>query len=441
MFKFFLFLCLYIPFQLALNPMEGIDLASGRVLIIILFLFWLANGLKNKKVIIKNSLQTWLIAAFLLFSALSIAVAQNTDWSIRKLFFLLSIFPIYFVSSALVDDAEKAKKTARFIVAGGFMAAIIGIGQFLAQFIWGLEKTYQFWADYIIAPFLGKSFSQAVLQNPSWLVNISGNDFLRATSVFPDPHMLSFYLGMAGALCLGLILTAEKNKKFWWLALITILAADFLTFSRGGYLGIFCAIAALLFVFWRKASWKFKKIFLALGVVLLIILAVPNPVSQRFFSSFNLKEGSNAGRIEIWQQAMEVIKNNIGIGVGIGNYPLEIKPSADYREPIYAHNAYLDVAVEIGMFGILAWLGIILSAGMSFIKKSKTETFFIGGFLALVIFAAHSLVETAIYSSTVLPIFLIIISLSNIKNEGKNVSLREIPALPAGRWHSQKKNI
>lgn len=429
MFKFFLFLCLYLPFQLALNPMEGVDLASGRVLIIILFLFWLADGLKNKKLIIKSSLQTWFIAAFLLFSALSIMVAQNTDWSIRKLLFLLSIFPVYFVASALVDDAEKAKKTARFIVAGGFMAAVIGIGQFLSQFVWGMEKTYTFWANYVIAPFLGKSFSQAVLQNPSWLVNISGNNFLRATSVFPDPHMLSFYLGMAGALCLGLILTAKKSKLLWAVFTI-ILIADFLTFSRGGYLGIFCAIVALLFIFWRKASQKMKKIFLTLGVFLLIILAVPNPVSQRFFSSFNLKEGSNAGRIEIWQQAIEVIETNIGMGVGIGNYPLEMKPSADYREPIYAHNAYLDIAAETGIFSIVAWLGIILSAGISFIKKSKSETFFIGGFLGLVIFAAHSLVETAIYSSTVLPIFLIIISLSNI-----------IPSVATDRTKTNEKNI
>ena len=416
MFKVFLFLCLYLPFQLAINPAEGIDLASGRVLIIILLLIWLADSLKNKKLVIKNTLQLWIVVVFLLGNALSMVAAQNIEWSGRKLLFLFSIFPIYFVASALINDTKKAKKTAEFIVAGGFIAAIIGIGQFLSQFIWGLEKVYQFWAEYIIVPFLGKSFSQAVLQNPSWLVNVSGKTFLRATSVFPDPHMLSFFLGMAGALCLGLALSAKKNKTSW-IFFIIILIADFLTFSRGSYLGIFCAILALLFIFWRQANQKTKKISLMLSLFLIILLVVPSPISQRFSSIFNLKEGSNMGRIEIWQQAAEIIKNNPWTGVGIGNYPLEIKPTANYREPIYAHNAYLDIAAEAGLFVFLAWLGIILSAGISFFKKAKKEIFFLGGFLAIVIFAAHSLVETAIYSSVVLPIFLIIVSLSTTQNE------------------------
>lgn len=420
MFKFFLFLCLYFPFQLALNPAEGIDLASGRVLIILLFFLWLANSLKNKKLVIKNNIQTGLIITFLFLSALSLIVAQNTDWSLRKLLFLLSIFSIYFIASALIANLEKAKKAARYLVAGGFVAALVGIIQFLLQFAWGLEKTYQFWADYVIGPFLGKSFSAAVLQNPSWLVNISGQNFLRATSVFPDPHMLSFYLGMTGALCLGLILSAKKSK-FLWIIFTTIILADFLTFSRGGYLGIFCAAIALLIMFWGKTSRKIKNIFLIIAFFAVVVLAIPSPVSQRFFSSFDFKEGSNAGRIATWQKALESIENKPWLGAGLGNYPLEIKPTADYREPIYAHNAFLDVAVETGVLNSLIFAGIIIFTARSFWKKSKQDAFFIGGFLALAIFAVHSLVETPVYSASVLPLFLIIISFSNTQNEGKNI--------------------
>lgn len=431
--KILLFLCLYLPFQLALNPAEGIDLASGRVFIIIMFFLWLADSLKNKQLFIKNNLQTRLIVIFLFWNALSLTVAQNTDWSLRKLLFLLSIFPIYFIASALINDLEKAKRAAKYLVAGGFAAALIGIAQFLLQFVWGLERTYQFWANNVIAPFLGKSFSAAVLQNPSWLVNISGQNYLRATSVFPDPHMLSFYLGMSGAMCLGLILAGEK-KKILWIIFATIIMADLLTFSRGGYLGIFCAAVVFLIIFWKKISRKAKKIFLLVAIFFATMLSFSNPISQRFFSSFDFKEGSNAGRIETWRKAIGVIKGNPWAGAGLGNYPLEIKPTADYREPIYAHNAYLDVIAETGVLNGLVFVGIMIVGAVKFFKKSKSDLFFIGGFLAIVIFSVHSLVETPLYSSSVLPLFLIIISFSNIKNEGKNVSLREI-------WHSQKKNI
>ena len=49
MFNFFLLLCLYLPFQVALNPILGIDLASIRILILVLFIFWFFIGAKNKK--------------------------------------------------------------------------------------------------------------------------------------------------------------------------------------------------------------------------------------------------------------------------------------------------------------------------------------------------------------------------------------------------------
>lgn len=416
MFNFFLFLCLYFPFQLALNPAEGIDLASGRVLIILLFFVWLADSLKNKRLIIKKNIQTALMGTFLFLSALSIIVAQNTDWSLRKLFFLLSIFPTYFIASALINDLEKAKKAAKYLAAGGFAAALIGIAQFLLQFVWGMERTYQFWADYAIPPFLGKSFSAAVLQNPSWLVNIAGQNYLRATSVFPDPHMLSFYLGMSGALCLGLILSEGKNK-FLGISFAAIIIADFLTFSRGGYLGMFCAALAFLIIFWKKISRKAKRVFFLAVIFFAIILSFSNPISQRFFSSFDFQEGSNAGRLETWRKALEVVGNKPGLGAGLGNYPLEIKPTADYREPIYAHNAFLDITAETGILSGLAFAGIIMAGALGFFRKSKGELFFIGGFLALVIFSVHSLVETPIYSASVLPLFLIILSLNNIKNE------------------------
>ena len=420
MFNFFLFLCLYLPFQLALNPAEGVDLASGRVFIILLFFVWLAQSLKNKKLIIGKNMQTGLVATFLFLSALSIAVAQNADWSLRKLLFLLSFFPVYFVASALIDDLEKAKRVAKYLVAGGFVAAAIGIIQFLLQFVWGLEKTYQFWADYVIIPFLGKSFSLAVLQNPSWLVNISGQNFLRATSVFPDPHMLSFYLGMTGAICLGLIFSVKKNN-FLWVAFAVMMTADFLTFSRGGYLGIFAAILTLIIIFWSRMGRKFKSVFLVIAVFVAVLFFIPSPVSQRFFSSFDLREGSNAGRIETWRAAWKVIESKPFLGAGLGNYPLEIKPTADYREPIYAHNAFFDVAAESGILNGMVFAGIIIFAAKNFWKKKKESVFFVGGFLTLIIFSVHSLVETSIYSASVIPLFLIIISFSNIKTNEENI--------------------
>ena len=412
-------LAIYLPFQLALNPTEGIDLASIRVLIIILFFFWLASGLKNKNLRIKNNWTTGLLISFLFLNFISLFVAKNMDFSLRKILFLFSIFPIYFVVTQVVKNEEKVVKISKALVLGGTIAALVGIGQFLLQFVLGREKTYQLWADYAIVPFLGKSFSAAVLANPSWLVNIGGATYLRATSIFPDPHMLSFYVGMLIPLALGLIFIA-KNKGWPLAAFITLTLCDALTFSRGGYLGILAGIVFLLIFLWRKIGIKYKIAVLALISLMALIFIIPNPLANRFYSIFNLKEGSNQGRLETWNRALEVVKNNPLTGVGIGNYPLEIKPTAAYREPIYAHNTYLDIAAETGIGNALVWMALLLVVGVRLYKKSQKNIFWLAITGSLIIFSVHSLVETAIYSPVVLTLFLLLVSFSNVETNHEN---------------------
>ena len=413
------------PFQVALNPTEGIDLASIRVIVLLLFFFCLADGLKNKKIIIPFNIQTGLIFSFLFFNLLSLFIARNSDWSIRKLLFLFSLFPIYFVTLHLINNRKRLLVISKGLVFGGTLVAILGIAQFFSQFVFGLERVYKFWADYVIVPFLGKTFSLAVLQNPSWLVNISGKTYLRATATFPDPHMLSFFLGVVLALAVALFLT-EKRKGFYGLSLLVLLIADMLTFSRGGYLGIAVGIIFLVVFFWKRINVRVKIVFIIGCVLVGLLLTIPNPISGRYASIFNLREGSNMGRIEIWQRTMTIIEDNPWLGVGIGNYSLQIKPSATYREPFYAHNTYLDIAAESGVTSAFIWVGILFFSWRMFKKKAQREAVFLGPALAIVIFSTHSLVETAIYSPTVLALFLIVLGFSNIKADESNCNQKRI---------------
>lgn len=408
---------MYLPFQLALNPSESIDLASIRVIIPLFFMLWMAKGLKNKKVLIKNNFSTVFIIVFLAFNLISIAVSGNLDWSIRKLLFLFSIFPVYFVFSDIISDKNKMERAAKALIWGGSAAAFLGIIQFLLQFLIGLEKTYEIWANFIIWPFLGNNFGEAVLRNSSWLVNISGKTILRATSTFPDPHMLAFFLGILLPMSLGLFLKSKRPLYLFFFAVLFI--GDILTFSRGGYIGLLAGALAMFFSLWKKFGLKYKAVLLIATGIIIGVLFIPGPISSRFFSSFDLSEGSNSGRLEMWQKAGKIILDKPLLGVGIGNYPLEIKPSADYRDPIYAHNTYLDIAVETGIINAISWMALLAGSIFIFIKKAKKEHFFFWPAISLIIFSVHSSVEMAIYSPVVLTLLLVIISFTNIKLENE----------------------
>lgn len=406
-----LIFCAYLPFQIALNPLSGVDLASSRIFILLLFLIWLTEGLRKKKLAIRDSKANFFLVTFLFLNLISVVVARNTDWSLRKLLFLFSVFPLYFAVQGIVGTREKAEKVIKVLVWSGAAVAVLGVVQFFAQFIFGLDSTYDFWARYVSPVFLGRNVTEAVLKNPSWLVNIVGQTYLRAVAVFPDPHMLAFFLGML--LPFAWFLFRSKKSGPYLVAFSVILLADLLTFSRGGYLGLFAGAAVVISLLLERLEKRHKLWIIGIVGGLGMLLAVPGPINQRFFSSFNLKEGSNAGRLATWHQAIGVIGKYPLLGVGIGNYPLQIDPLADYRDPIYAHSLYLDIAAETGLIDLAVWIGFVAVMIGGFLKRSRDGLCF-AALISLVIFSAHALVETPLYSPTVLPLFLIVAALSGI---------------------------
>lgn len=412
-YRLFLLFCLYIPFQIALNPASGVDLASGRVFVLILALMWLFSALKNRRLCVPAKIQTFLIASFLFLSAFSILWAQSQDWGMRKLLFLLSIFPIYFITAAIAKSDVDRIKIIKFLVWSAGLAAMAGLVQFSLQFIWGLDNILKFWSESVAPIFFGTVFSQAVLAYPSWLVNLGGKTVFRAIATFPDPHMFSIYLGMALPLALGLYFFAKK--KIYLILSSAILLADLLTFSRGGYIGLAAGLLFFLLVIAKNKKLNPKKILVGFVLILVLFVSLAStPVGNRFLTSFNVKEGSNKGRIETWKEAADIIESN-PLGVGLGNYALEIKATANYREPFYAHNLYLDIAAETGIANAIIWIALIIFSIRSFIKKSKDNILWLGGAVSLVIFSAHSFFETALFSVQALPFLLIIIALSAAK--------------------------
>ncbi|NTU67081.1 MAG: O-antigen ligase family protein [Candidatus Moranbacteria bacterium] len=403
--------CFYLPFGIALSPANDVDLSSVRVLILGFFAAWIIAGLRNRDIRLPRSLSGLLIMSFLFLNAFSLFFARNIDWSSRKLLFLFSVFPLYFIATNIITSQERRDNILKALVWGGFFAAILGIFQFSMQFVIGIDGVYGFWAKNVAPLFLGRAFSEAVLQNPSWLVDVSGKTLLRATATFPDPHMFSFFLGMLIPMALGLYMNSRKT--IYAIILTALILTDMLTFSRGGYLGLVAAAIALVALFWRNISSRYKLGMIFLSVALFLVMIIPGPISSRFISSFDLNEGSNAGRLKIWKEAGEVILEHPLFGVGLGNYPLEIKPTASYREPIYAHSLYLDIATETGVLNSLIWIMLELALGYAFLLRAKEEPIYLFFFISILIFATHSLVEMPIYSPAVLSLFLIVASFDN----------------------------
>lgn len=443
----FLILLFYLPFQIALNPAPGIDLASGRLFILILFFFWLGLGFFKKNLKFAVNFQTLSLLLFLTAAVFSLATAmagqagamagqagaQNIGWGLRKIVFFLTIFPVYFLAAEFLKTDEDLKSASKAVSAAVLITSFFGIFQFFGQFIFGAEGLKNFLSSFIAPLFWGAEFGGQVVSNPSWFVNIGGETYFRAISFFPDPHIFAFYLAIAlPFIAADLSSSRDDNfKKLKIAALVCGVIALFLTFSRGAYLGFIGALiftAILTFIKAGILSRENLKKTAAFGAVVLItaviILNFNNPISQRFYATFNLTEGSNAQRIAIWKESLEIFKNNPLFGIGIGNYVVEKNILADYRDPSNAHNLYLDIAVETGIFGLAAWLILLFGTlwKLSSRANDKRAIFLVAG---LVWFSVHGFFETAIYSPVILPLLLVYLAagIKSFSDENRNAKI------------------
>lgn len=178
-------------------------------------------------------------------------------------------------------------------------------------------------------------------------------------------------------------------------------------------MGLTMGLVVFVVFFYFHRLWQSKKILLFLFVFCLggALLSL-SPVGSRLVSSFSPADGSNSERLRLWQEALSHIAERPLFGTGLGNYPLLVKPSAGYREPIYVHNLFLDIAVETGLVGLFLFLGFLFSGFLSAVRKwRKTgNIFYFSLVLALTIFSTHALFETPLFSVHVLPAFLLVVA-------------------------------
>ncbi|MBD3300134.1 MAG: glycosyltransferase [Candidatus Moranbacteria bacterium] len=434
-----------LPFLPALNLSSSIDMASARIFVILIFSLWLVKSLINKNLFIPINKTSLFIILFLLYCFLSIFFSSTPERGLRKTLVFLNFFPLYFIVFSMLKNQKKLliKLLKALSLATGVLAGLSLI-QFLSQFIFGHTFLINFYSEFLGKFFWGANTAQSVSENPSWFFNAGGLDLMRTFATLPDPHMLSYFL------CFGLPiqiffaiksfkkLSQKQNKKeypgfFLIIFLICLsLITEFLTFSRGGYLGFLGGLTAFAFFIFKqnknqlkKLNQKIKKIKIALTILtltaLIALILIENPITDRLYSSFDLSEGSNLARLEIWQKSLNLFFKKPITGHGLGSYSFEIQPSADYRSPVNAHNIYLEFLTEIGLIGALLFLMILLSSfktNLKIINLNKQKNGHLEWLspvicFSLIWFFIHSFFEQPMYSPVILPLLVIFISLTS----------------------------
>ncbi|MDO8662412.1 MAG: O-antigen ligase family protein [Candidatus Omnitrophota bacterium] len=185
-----------------------------------------------------------------------------------------------------------------------------------------------------------------------------------------------------------------KIKTYSILTLIILsIAAVLLTFSRGSWIALAVSFILLSIFSRRNLKWL-APIFLV--TIVLFFLPI---FHERLI--FTFKEGGDADRYRYWLTAWKMISEHPFLGMGLGTFMGNFsKYSVLLLSPAYAHNCYLQIWAETGIFSLISFLVFVFSIVYLGVKKFiVTKDFLLLGLLAGVIgFLVHSFFETNLYS-------------------------------------------
>ncbi|MDD5465390.1 MAG: O-antigen ligase family protein [Candidatus Omnitrophica bacterium] len=236
------------------------------------------------------------------------------------------------------------------------------------------------------------------------------------TSSFHHCNDLGAYLIIPFALCAAFLKTPRVFKARVYYPILFLAAilvfCIFHTYSRGAWIGVLAVLMAMLFIS-RKPVIIFT-ILIFMGILLFI------PESQEIlFSIFQF--GGDADRFKYWQAAISMFKENPFLGKGVGTFMANFSKYLPNLVISYAHNCFLQILAESGIFSLIAFLLFICSVLYLGIKKflSTRDPILLGGVCGLIGFLVHSFFDTNLYSLPLAVLFWLWLGIVAALGSGK----------------------
>ncbi|MFQ5686983.1 MAG: O-antigen ligase family protein [Candidatus Scalindua sp.] len=302
---------------------------------------------------------------FVLCIMLSVTKSIELSLTVKEIVRWLELFVIYYLTINLINDDKKMRMILYSIFLTVGMVSILGIINYYNS------------VGYI---FFGH----------------------RASSFFGNPNPFAGYVALIIPVLFGMLMASVSLWERITLGIVTVLsiAAWFLTFSRASLISL--TLTMILLFFLAKAK---KKVPLLL-VILFAIFAVTfifSDVRDGFIDRFRpiFMHRVLEHRAMCYSVGFDMVKDDIILGIGIGNYPLLITKFTKNVSLIqtHLHSLYLQIFVETGIMGLSAfvfWLVCIvkyLVSSLKALEKTGNYSLFVGLVGGVIVYLFNNLSE------------------------------------------------
>ncbi|MFA6948969.1 MAG: O-antigen ligase family protein [Eubacteriales bacterium] len=293
-----------------------------------------------------------LVGVFMLMFALGGIFSVTPAASLKSALVYICFMLGYFLCVNLIRDTEWIKRCITAAIGGGLFVSLYGIYENyfgLAQTTWQDEEMFE---------------------------DISG----RVVSTFGNPNVLAEYLIMLLPIALAALLLSKSAKsgvpRFVIFGAVSLCLV--FTWSRGAWLGLLIALMLFALIYSRRSL---LIIIAGVCAVPFMPFVLPQNIISRFTSIGNMSDTSTAYRVNIWRAVTDMISDFFGGGIGVGGSAFaEVYPSyslAGIESAPHSHQLYLQILLEIGIFGLLIFLAAMIvfaQRGFTFYRDAGYST-------------------------------------------------------------------
>lgn len=277
----------------------------------------------------------------------------------------------------------------------GLITMICYYGMFFAGALLK-RKGYRRWIIYFMCMVLGFICLYGVMQ--CFHVPFMMHNLIEAAIL---PTRNQNYFAAFPVLFLGLVMGkifyddrmySRKKKSFWYTLAALGFAAGVASFSLVFYLGFFMQLLLLFFLGLFRKEKRLKEMFSLLLIFLAVFFIMEGlkggKVLEEFFSLANQIEQAESllgdmvgsGRMKIWKDSLLMLKEKPFLGCGIEKFVINIGTEDAPNLYSDAHNEYLQIWLEQGIFVITFYLiflfSLFIPGVLQFIKKDRYKSDF-----------------------------------------------------------------
>ena len=247
---------------------------------------------------------------------------------------------------------------------------------------------------------------------------------LRVYSTFGNPNVYGAYLLLLIPLSAGLMLYVKKPLYKLYAAGVTgmLLIVLALTYSRGCYVALAAAVLFFMLLVEKRLIVLYILGLFAMPFVL------PPEIIDRIVSIVNFTDTSTLYRISIWQASLRMLGDfwMTGIGQGAEAYNA-VYPYYAFSAvtALHAHNLFLQIFLETGIIGLLAFLAILacfFRTQFSFMRNTsdhRRRILSAAMASAVIGFLIQGMFDHALYSYRVMLIFYLYLGIANSITEAE----------------------